>query len=73
VWTEALLQDYPTIPPAEVLKALRKHQERKVFDYFTIASVKGVPDPLLLGRVIGSKDRWFIKQWGEDIHVEDVI
>jgi hypothetical protein len=73
VWTEARLSEYKSIPPSEVLEALREHQSRKVFDYFTIASVNELKDPLLLGRTEDCEDRWFIKQWGEDIHVEDVI
>ena len=72
-WREVPLSEYRTLPPQDVLETLKIHQDRKVFDYFAIASVEQIKDPLLLGHVIGSSDRWFIKQWGEDIALEDVL
>lgn len=72
-WEEERIESYKAIPPPEALDKLREHRDRNIFDYFTIASVKGIPDPLLLGRLNGSEDRYFIAQWGNDIALEDVL
>jgi len=72
-WEEERIENYKSIPPSDVLETLREHKERGLFDYFTIASVRGIPDPLLLGRLNESEDRYFIAQWGSDIALEDVI
>jgi len=72
-WKEENLANYKSIPPQDVLEKLMEHRDRNVFDYFTIASVESIPDPLLLGRVNGSDNRYFIAQWGKDIALEDVI
>ena len=73
IWTEKRLSSYATLPPEHVLGILKEHQSRKVFDYFTIASVNAVRDPLLLGRVDGTEDRFYIAQWGDDVALEDVL
>lgn len=72
-WTETPLDSYPTLPPEHILGILKEHQSRKVFDYFTIASVNAVRDPLLLGRINGTEDRFYIAQWGDDVALEDVL
>ncbi len=72
-WKEEKLEDYKGIPPKEALEALKEHQERQVFDYFTIASVKGIKDPLLLGKINGVEDRFFITQWGSDVNLDDIL
>lgn len=72
-WTETPVEKYETLPPKHILDLLKMHKDRHVFDYFSIASVNAVVDPLLLGRIDGSSDRFFIAQWGEDIQLDDVI
>lgn len=72
-WTETPLATYGTIPPAEVLDVIKLNQDRKIFDYISIAEVNEVEDPLLLGRIKGSKDRFFLYQWGKDVNLDDVI
>lgn len=72
-WNETHIQAYKTIPPQDVLDKLAEHKAREVFDYFTIASIESIPDPLLLGRVNDVKDRFFIAQWGKDITLDDII
>lgn len=72
-WTEEVLESYKMIPPKEVLESLWFHKERNVFDYFTIASVNEIADPLLLGKINNSADSWFCFQWGKDIALEDVL
>ena len=73
VWKECPIEEYESIPPKEVLTKLRTHKDRLLFDYFTIASVENVKDPLLFGRINESRDRYFISQWGEDIKLDDLI
>lgn len=72
-WIELHTKDYEKIPPKEVLTRLKEVQEMEVFDNFTVAEVNQVKDPLLLGRIRGSKDRYFIAQWGDDVSLDDVI
>ena len=73
-WKEERVEDYEGLPPAPVIKTFKEHKTRKVFDYFTIASVNDIPDPLLLGRINGDDDnRWFIAQWGKDVCLDDLI
>jgi len=72
-WTETPIDQYKTIPPQLVLDTLKTHQDRHIFDYFTIAKVNQVVDPLLLGRIEGITDRFFLCQWGEDVNVDDLI
>lgn len=72
-WMEESIDRYPGIPPAAVLDIFEVHKARKIFDYFTVASVKGIPDPLLLGRLKGDDNRYFIAQWGDDVALDDLI
>ncbi|GAF68945.1 unnamed protein product [marine sediment metagenome] len=72
-WEEIPISEYSSLPPKGVLEELNKQRKLNCFDYFTIASVNAVKDPLLLGRLNGSADRYFLAQWGEDISLDDVI
>lgn len=73
-WTEVLVENYPRLPPRHVLDEFKEHKERNLFDYFTIASVNEIPDPILFGRIKEDKDRrWFIAQWGEDVCLDDLV
>lgn len=72
-WTETPIAKYKNVPPMEVLDALKLNKSREIFDYFTVAEVAGVKDPLLFGRVKGVKDRFFIAQWGDDVNLDDVV
>lgn len=73
VWTETRLENYKTLPPDNILTTLKEHKARNVFHYFTIASVNEINDPLLLGRVHGCDDRYYLAQWGTDIALDEVI
>mgnify|MGYP001583357486 FL=1 len=64
VWKECPIEEYESVPPKEVLTKLRMHKDRLLFDYFTIASVENIKDPLLFGRITETEDRYFIAQWG---------
>jgi len=73
-WKEERVEDYDGLPPVAVLETFKEHKAREVFDYFTIASVNSIPDPLLLGRIDGDDDnRWFIDNWGTDVCLDDLI
>lgn len=73
IFTETKLSGYSSIPPTYVLKILEEHQNRNIFDYFTIAKVNSIVDPLLFGRINDCEDRFFICQWGDDIQLDDII
>ena len=77
-WTEVDVKDWKGVtlnstPPKNVIDDMQEHKEREVFDCFTVASVKGIHDPLLLGRITGVEDRFFISQWADDICLDDLI
>lgn len=78
-WVEAAVAKYKGIPPDDVLGKLEEAKKAGAYDYFTIATVDTrltktpIRDPLLLGRINGSTDRYFLAQWGDDISLDDVI
>jgi len=72
-WIETRIDQVKSLPPKNILRKLSTHKRRKLFDYFTIAKVEGLYDPILFGRIKGSEDRFFIAQWGEDVSLDDVI
>lgn len=73
VWKETPVERYKGIPPQDVLETFKEHKARNLFDSFVIAEVNDVEDPLLLGRVDGVDDRFFVAQWGKDVSLDDVI
>lgn len=77
LWDEAHVSVTKHCPPQNILDAMKIHKERGIFDLFTVAEVIFEPipvkDPLLLGRIYGSSDRFFIGQWGEDVALDDLI
>lgn len=73
MWIETRVDDYGQVPPEPVLQALRAEKKKNLFDYFTIASVNSIQDPVLLGRIDGLNDRYFLFQWGEDVALDDLI
>lgn len=73
VWTEVPVESDAGIPPMEVLRKFGEEKLKKVFEFFTVASVNAIKDPLLLGRIHGSGSRYFIAQWGDDVSLDDVI
>ena len=85
-WVEMVLvqiSEYDAIPPVHVLDSLEKAKELGCFDYFDIAKlermesrrkiVKKVPEPILFGRINGSKMLFYIDQWGDDISIEEIL
>lgn len=74
IWTENKLGEYPGIPPKKVLDRIKQILDMKIFDYLSIASVKGIKDPLVLGRFNDDNDnRYFIDQWGDDVKIEELM
>lgn len=72
-WKENPIQEYMKLPPDHVVKKLMETMKLKLFDWFSIASVNEVHDPLLLGRINGHNGRFFLDQWGDDVCLDDVI
>lgn len=73
VWKECPIEEYDGVPPKEVLAKLKIHKDKALFDYFTIATVENIKDPLLFGKINTSDDRYFIAQWDEDILLNDLV
>lgn len=70
------IEAYSDVPPPEVLEALELAQSRACFDTFEIGHIVKqvkVPDPLLLGRINGCPDRFYIAQWDDDVKIEDIL
>lgn len=67
------VQDYEGVPPTYVLDELEKAQNAKIFDEFKIISVKRVPDPVLVGCFKGTRDMFFIAEWGDDVSLQDLV
>ena len=62
-----------TLPPGDVLEKLAVAKKSELFDEFTILHVKAIPDPILLGKIKGEKDRFFIAEWGNDITLTELM
>lgn len=68
------IENYPHVPPADVLLALASAKEKRCFDSFEVAHIETVKeDPILFGRVNGCPDRFFISQWDNDVKIEDIL
>ena len=70
------IEQYQEVPPAEALGKLREAKALDCFDSFEVATIKSVtvvPDPILLGRIIGCENRYFIAQWDDDVKIEDIL
>lgn len=72
-WNEVPVEEYKGVPPENVLDTFADHRGRELFDFYTVAEVEGIRDPLLLGRLDGSELRYFIAQWDEDVNIDDII
>lgn len=70
------ISSYADTPPPEVLAELETAIGRNCFDSYEVAHIVKqvkVPDPLLLGRIDGCPDRFFITQWDDDVKIEDIL
>jgi hypothetical protein len=70
------LEQYKQVPPDNVLDALQGAKDKNLFDHFEVGCLESVevrPDPLLIGRIKGSEDRFFIAQWDDDVRIEDIL
>lgn len=67
------VKKYTGIPPREVLLEMQKAIKADLFTTFEIISIEKVPDPILVGRVEGSKDMFFIAEWGDDISLQEIL
>lgn len=70
------IKDYTAIPPKEALDELRKAKTLGCFDAFevaTIQSVRTVPDPIIFGTINGSRNKYYVCQWDNDVKIEDIL
>lgn len=70
------LEEYPKIPPQNVLDLLETAKARDCFDTFEVAHIVRkveTPDPILFGCINGCKDKFFIGQWDADVRIEDIL
>jgi len=73
LWIEQDIEHYKTFPPQHAIDRVAQEKKIGIFDYYTIAKVKDVEDPLLLGRIKGSDSRFFLDQWGDDVSLDDLL
>lgn len=69
---------YASLPPAEVLEAVKLARSGGLFCGFDVAYImdeKEVrdPDPIVFGNIDGCSDHFFITQWGDDVKLTDLI
>lgn len=69
---------YASLPPLDVLEAIKSARSTSLFDTFEIAYIvdhKEVrdPDPIVFGLISGCTDYFFIAQWGDDVKVTDLL
>lgn len=65
---------YAKVPPEDVLLKLEEALERKCFDRFDVAHIVEVKvDPLLIGRIDGCHDLFYIAGWDNDVKIEDIL
>lgn len=70
------LEKYPHVPPDHALDALEIAKGLQCFDSFAVAHVEyvePVPDPLLLAKIDGCPDYFFLAQWDDDVKIEDIL
>jgi hypothetical protein len=67
------ISDYAQVPPDHVLASLETAQERGCFDFFCIASIQKVKDPLLFGRIDGCDNLFYIDGWDDDVSIGDLL
>lgn len=75
-WNEEPIELYVGTPPLHVLSALEKAQELKLFEHYSVCTIKisrhiPDPDPILVG--YRGKDRFLIDWWDKDIDPTDLI
>ena len=70
------VSDYKTLPPVDVLEAVKTARETGIFDTFEVASIKTVrivADPIVFGVISGCDDKFFVAQWGDDVKISDLL
>lgn len=75
-WRETDIGEYLRVPPQEVFDRLIKAKDSKIFDYYrvcTVSEVFQVKDPILVGRINGDSNRYFIAQWDNDLLLDNLI
>jgi hypothetical protein len=70
------IEKYGAIPPEETLAKIEKAQGMNIFDRFEIAKIdwkEEIIDPIVFGRINECEDYFFVAQWDDDVHIEDLI
>lgn len=67
------VSEYEGVPPTDVLSKMKEAKDCQIFDSFEIISVKRVPDPILVGKMEGTKDLFYIAEWDDDVSIDDFI
>ncbi len=67
------IKEYENVPPEEVLTALGKAKKDNCFDYFEIAVIEKIKDPILFGRITNNPDRFYIAAWDDDVSLEFLL
>lgn len=67
------IEDYDKCPPDDVLVKLEDAQKVNCFDYYEVAYIRQVKDPIIFGRITKCTDRFFIGQWDDDITIDMLL
>jgi hypothetical protein len=73
------LEEYSEVPPADVLDLLETAKGRNCFDFFEVAKIENIqepikrPDPIIFGKITNCADRFFIGQWDNDVSIDQLL
>ena len=79
-WHEFPIEIYPKLPPDNIIEKFNQIKSKEIFDNYIVAElsqkieIKPMPmaDPLLIGLINGSTDRYILGQWDDDIYIDDL-
>lgn len=69
-------QDYPDMPPPEIMEKVKQTVETGIFDTLEVAKIESTRiyrDPIIFGRIQGCPDRFYICQYDDDVKIEDLL
>lgn len=67
------ISDTDLVPPDEVLTKLEQAKQLDCFDWFEIAYIAKVEDPIVFGVIEGCFTKFYVAQWDNDVRIEDIL
>lgn len=68
------IERYKSIPPDDVLAAVKGAKDLGCFTSFYVASIVKVKDPIIFAKVKDFDSLWFfVAQWGDDVKFSEIV